>query len=131
MLYAYTTTGDQRCLITIPESAGMSRVDGFFISADGTTAWIADSQGPIYADDTSFENARLGGSVYQVEWTNPCGCSNDGSGAACDVTTAIWSPTVEHTLYIDATDAAIGDGGGNDNYFRNSVSCRGSKLIQL
>ena len=46
-LYGYTLAGVQKCSITIPSSVGMSRVDGFHIK-DGN-AYIADSQGPIYA----------------------------------------------------------------------------------
>ena len=46
-LYGYTLAGVQKCSITIPSSVGMSRVDGFQIN--GGNAYIADSQGPIYA----------------------------------------------------------------------------------
>ena len=63
-LYVYT----QECFITIPEAVGMSRTDGFYVDAAAGVAYIADSQGPIYADDGS-----LGFNVYQVEWDNPCG----------------------------------------------------------
>ena len=49
-LYTYTTDGTQKCLITIPQSVGMSRVDGFYINHSTQKAYIVDSQGPIYAD---------------------------------------------------------------------------------
>lgn len=112
-LYAYTTGGDERCLITIPASAGMSRVDGFWIDEASEVAYIVDSQGPIYAS----ESGKLGGSVYEVDWTNPCGCASDSTCAESDVS---WSPTVTRTWTLSATEASIGDGGGNDEYFRNS-----------
>ena len=68
-LYAYSTSGTQKCLATIPQSVGMSRVDGFYIV--DSKAYIVDSQGPIYASTSG----KLGGSVYEVDWTNPCGCA--------------------------------------------------------
>jgi hypothetical protein len=108
-LYAYTTSGQQRCTITIPSSVGMSRVDGFQIS--GSTAYIVDSQGPIYA------STKLGGSMYAVPWTNPCGCNADST---CTSTTATWSPTITKKYTLSANDASIGDGGSVDDYFRNS-----------
>lgn len=111
-LYAYTLAGVQKCFITIPQAVGMSRVDGFYIS--GSTAYIADSQGPIYASTAG----KLGGSVYAVQWTNPCGCTSDGT--SCTSSTATWSPTIIKTYVISATDSAIQDGSGVDNYFRNS-----------
>jgi len=110
-LYAYTTSGQQRCLITIPASAGMSRVDGFSIR--GGSAYIVDSQGPIYASQAG----KLGGSVYTVEWTNPCGCT---ASSTCAQSTATWSPTVTKAFALSATASSIGDGGGNDQYFRTS-----------
>ena len=70
-LYAYSTAGAQKCAVTIPTSVGMSRVDGFEISADGSTAYIVDSQGPIYAAAAGM----LGGSIYAMPWTNPCACT--------------------------------------------------------
>eukprot|EP00416_Gambierdiscus_australes_P017874 CAMPEP_0171064830 /NCGR_PEP_ID=MMETSP0766_2-20121228/6512_1 /TAXON_ID=439317 /ORGANISM="Gambierdiscus australes, Strain CAWD 149" /LENGTH=806 /DNA_ID=CAMNT_0011520897 /DNA_START=45 /DNA_END=2465 /DNA_ORIENTATION=- len=110
-LYAYTTAGQQRCFITIPQAVGMTRVDGFYIV--GSVAYIVDSQGPIYASTAG----KLGGSVYQVEWTNPCSCS---SGATCSSSSATWSPTVTKTWSLAANAADIDDGGGADNDFRNS-----------
>jgi hypothetical protein len=107
-IYAYTTSGTQKCLITIPEASSMSRVDGFYIV--GSDAYIVDSQGPIYA------STKLGGSVYKVAWTNPCSCSS----GTCTSTAASWSPTVTKTWTLSATASSINDGGGNDEYFRNS-----------
>ena len=43
------------------------RVDGFYIV--DSKAYIVDSQGPIYPSTSG----KLGGSVYEVDWTNPCG----------------------------------------------------------
>jgi len=106
-LYAYTTDGVKQCLMTIPEAAGMTRVDGFYIVGD--EAFIVDSQGPIYADDAG----RLGGSIYVVDWTNPCECA-DGVCAKSDVT---WSPTVKSTITLLHDDESINDGG---TAFRNS-----------
>ena len=111
-LYAYTTSGSQKCAITIPASVGMSRVDGFEISADGTTAYIVDSQGPIYAATAGM----LGGSIYSMPWTNPCACT----WQACSNSIVTWTPTITSKITIDPTVASIGDGGGVDNYFRNS-----------
>ena len=84
-LYAFTTEGAEQCSITIPQAVGISRVDGFYIVND--KAYLVDSQGPIYAG-TSPE--RLGGSVYEVEWTDPCGCTS----STCASTSVTWSPTV-------------------------------------
>jgi len=108
-LYAFTTEGTQKCFITIPESAKMSRVDGFYIV--GSTAYIVDSQGPIYA------SSHQGGSLYAVTWTNPCSCDASGS---CSSSEATWTPTITKTHTLSATDTSIGDGGGTDEYFRNS-----------
>jgi hypothetical protein len=110
-IYVYTTAGAQQCMITIPyaDPAKMARVDGFYIV--GSKAYIVDSQGPIYASTT------LGGSVYEVSWTShPCGCTSTG----CTSSTANWSPTVTKTHTLNAADASISDGGGNDDDFRNS-----------
>lgn len=112
-MYGFTTAGAQKCMITIPEAVGMSRVDGFYIV--GNAAYIVDSQGPIYA------STKLGGSVYEVEWTNPCGCSAGVRGdATCTTATATWSPTIVKKIIINAAAASINDGGGNDEFFRNS-----------
>lgn len=108
-IYAYTTSGEQKCLITIPTASKMSRVDGFYIV--GSEAYIVDSQGPIYASQ-----GKLGGSVYKVTWSNPCSCSS----GTCTSTTASWSPTVTKTWTLDATASSISDGGSTDQYFRNS-----------
>ena len=89
----------------------MSRVDGLCIK--GTSAYIVDSQGPIYGTRVG----ALGGSVYTVDWTNPCGCGTSGS---CTTSSATWSPTVTATFKLSATASSINDGGGNDQYFRNS-----------
>eukprot|EP00961_Rhodomonas_salina_P107081 1441778-Rhodomonas_salina.3 len=110
-LYVYTTGGGKKCLITIPQAMGMTRVDGFYIV--GSKAYIVDSQGPIYA--TSLD--KLGGSLYEVDWTNPCGCSADGT---CSSTEETWNPTLTKTWSLVATDPSIGDGGGVDDDFRNS-----------
>jgi len=107
-LYAFNTAGVQQCLITIPEAAGMSRVDGFQIV--GGTAYIVDSQGPMWS-------SSLGGSVYSMPWTNPCGCS---SAATCTNIAVEWAPTVTKKWTFSADAANIADGGGNDAYFRNS-----------
>lgn len=109
-LYGYTLAGVQKCFITIPASAGMSRVDGFHIYAG--KAYLADSQGPIYASTTGM----LGGSVYGMMWSNPCGCS----AGSCTTPTATWSPSVTTKIVINPLVASIGDGGGIDSYFRNS-----------
>ena len=109
-LYAFSTEGVEQCAITIPEAVGMSRVDGFYIVGD--KAYIVDSQGPIYADA-----GRLGGSVYEIEWTDPCGC---GSGT-CESTAVNWSPTVTKQWSLSASDISNEEGGsGTDEYFRNS-----------
>ena len=52
--------GERRCTVTIPTAAGMSRVDGLHISHERDRAYIADSQGPIYA----AEAGKLGGSAW-------------------------------------------------------------------
>lgn len=102
--------GSTLCSITIPQAVGMSRVDGFYITQD--MAYIVDSQGPIYADT----EGRLGGSVYQVSWTDPCACS-DG---ACSSSQVTWSPTVLQQWSLSALDVSAQEGGTNDEYFRNS-----------
>ena len=112
-LYAYSLAGAEQCLVTIPTAVGMSRVDGFTISADGTKAYIADSQGPIHASTAGM----LGGSIYELTWDDPCGCDSSGS---CTLSTVTWSPTIINTITIDATAADIGDGAGIDDYYRNS-----------
>lgn len=111
-LYVYTTDGMEKCLITIPESSGMSRVDGFYITHDDAQAYIVDSQGPIWADD----EGRLGGSVYKVDWTDPCGCN----GGTCTSTDVEWSPTVTKQFSLMASDVSATEGGGVDEHFRNS-----------
>ena len=40
--------------MTIPESVGMTRVDGFYIVGD--KAYIVDSQGPIYSSTSGLVN---------------------------------------------------------------------------
>jgi len=111
-LYTYSTDGTEKCLMTIPESVGMTRVDGFYIVKD--RAFIVDSQGPIYAS----ESGKLGGSVYEVEWqTHPCGCTAQGT---CSSTSVTWTPKVLRNWALSATEATIGDGGGSDKDFRNS-----------
>mmetsp|Transcript_40813 Transcript_40813/g.123234 ORF Transcript_40813/g.123234 Transcript_40813/m.123234 type:complete len:386 (-) Transcript_40813:265-1422(-) len=126
-LYAYTTDGTQKCFITIPQAVGMTRVDGFFIKGD--KAYIADSQGPIYASDAG----KLGGSVYEVEWADPCECAENASNdtnfaASCARSTATWSPTLTTKIAIDAASVKSAfpsinegqDGSQNDVNFRNS-----------
>jgi len=100
----------QQCFITLPagDAAQMSRVDGFQIVGD--TAYIVDSQGPIHA-------TSLGGSVYSMPWTNPCGCTAAGT---CTTPIATWTPTVTKKWTFSGSQADIADGGGNDPYFRNS-----------
>lgn len=111
-LYAYTKDGTEKCLMTIPEAVGMTRVDGFYIV--GERAFIVDSQGPIYASTAG----KLGGSVYEVEWkTHPCGCTAQGT---CSSSSVSWTPKVVNNWALSANEATIGDGGGNDNDFRNS-----------
>jgi len=51
-----------------------------------------------------------------MTWTNPCGCS----GGSCTTATATWSPTVITKVVVNPLVASIGDGGGIDDYFRNS-----------
>ena len=102
-LYVYTTTGTQECFITIPEAVGLSRTDGFFIDAAAGVAYIADSQGPIYADDGS-----LGFNVYQVEWDNPC--STSAATASDDGATA------------DSPEGVGEEASGADSIAFNSVS---------
>jgi hypothetical protein len=76
--------------LTIPSSAQYSRMDGFFI--EGNYAYIADSQGPIYANSYPSK----GKNVYQIAWDNPCGgpvetvATTPASGA---VTATTISPT--------------------------------------
>lgn len=106
-LYGFTTAGVQKCFITIPAASKMARVDGFYIV--GSDAYVVDSQGPMHA-------TSLGGSIYKVDWTNPCACSSGD----CATATATWSPVVTGKWTLSAADAAIADGGGNDQYFRNS-----------
>ena len=60
-IYVYTTAGDLDYEITIPASFGISRGDGIFI--EGSTAYIVDSQGPIWVDSGS-----LGVNLLEVEW---------------------------------------------------------------
>ena len=60
---------------------------------------------------------KLGGSVYGMPWTNPCGCT---AGSGCTTTTATWSPTVTTNIVINPLVASIADGGGIDNFYRNS-----------
>ena len=99
-LYVYT----QECFITIPEAVGMSRTDGFYVDAAAGVAYIADSQGPIYADDGS-----LGFNVYQVEWDNPCG-----------TTAAAASP-----------ESVAGEASGTDSnaFNRVSVACALASVV--
>ena len=105
--------------MTIPEAVGMTRVDGFYIVGD--EAFIVDSQGPIYANDAG----RLGGSIYVVDWTNPCECA-DGVCAKNDVT---WSPTVKSTITLLHDDESINDGG---TAFRNSgIVVKVSRFLTL
>lgn len=91
----------------------MSRVDGFFITQDDSKAYIVDSQGPIYAEES---DQYLGGSLYEVEWTDPCGCSS----GTCSSSSVEWSPTVTNTWTLSAADVSDEEGGGVDEYFRNS-----------
>lgn len=76
-VYAYAPNGDGKCMITIPASAGFSFLDGLYIA--GNTAYLADSQGPMY----SATSGRLGASLYQVEWNNPCACSRANNVTSC------------------------------------------------
>lgn len=122
-LYAYTTGGIRRCSITIPANVGVSRADGFAIA--GGSAYIADSQGPLYANTAGM----LGGSVYVVKWDNPCGCT---SASTCAKTEVSWSPPIVSKIIIDATAASIADGGGHDATFRNSgVAIVGSYIYAI
>lgn len=82
-LYVYTTTGTEECFITIPEAVGLSRTDGFYVDAAGGVAYIADSQGPIHADEGS-----LGYNVYQVEWDAPCSTASAASPEGVAVVTS-------------------------------------------
>ena len=112
-LYVYNTDGEEQCFISIPESSGMSRVDGFYITHDNGRAYIVDSQGPIWADSSPD---RLGGSVYQVEWDDPCGCDS----GTCTNTSVTWVPTVTQTWILNSIDVDEKEGGGFDESFRNS-----------
>lgn len=111
-LYVMTTDGAEQCLITIPTAVGMSRVDGFYITHDNAKAYIVDSQGPIWADD----EGRLGGSVYQVDWVDPCGCDT----GTCTSTSVEWFPSVTEQWSLMAADVTAAEGGGTDEHFRNS-----------
>ena len=106
-LYAYTEDGTLRCSMTIPQSVGMSRVDGFYISSDNSLAYIVDSQGPYYAGTTG----SLGGSLYEMTWDDPCSCMM-GDCAEDSVT---WTPTLSRQWSLSSSD--LGDGG---SFFRNS-----------
>ena len=67
-LFGYTLSGVQKCAITIPAAVGMSRVDGFHIY--GGMAYIADSQGPIYASEGGMceqETTRICHAACTVE----------------------------------------------------------------
>ena len=103
-IYVYTTTGTEECFVTIPQAVGLSRTDGFYVDAAAGVAYIADSQGPIYADDGS-----LGFNVYQVEWDNPCG-----------TTAAAASP-----------ESVAGEASGTDSnaFNRVSVACALASVV--
>jgi hypothetical protein len=128
-IYAYAPNGDGKCMITIPASAGFSRLDGLYIVDN--VAFLGDSQGPMY----SQTSGRLGGSLYQAEWNNPCGCSRANNATSC-VNAAVrpacncdaaafaywsewvrcgaqvsWTPRILKTWVVSAADATIADGG--------------------
>ena len=73
-IYVTTVGGDQyilrfgiadgtlNCAIRIPEALNVARSDGVYITADDTTLYLVDSQGPMYD----------GFSLYEIAWTDPC-----------------------------------------------------------
>lgn len=56
------TDGTLNCAIQIPETLNMARPDGIYITADDTTLYVVDSQGPLFD----------GFSLYKIAWTDPC-----------------------------------------------------------
>ncbi|CAB9501413.1 expressed unknown protein [Seminavis robusta] len=110
-LYVFTTEGQQQCLITIPRAAGVTGVDGFYISHNDTQAYIVDSQGPIWAGET-----RLGASVYQVDWTDPCGCDS----GTCSHSEVTWTPFGNRQWsFVTATNANE-KSSNDDGHFHGS-----------
>merc|ERR1712050_1284 len=96
-LYAYNSARVRECLITIPEEVGLSNVDGF--SIDGSSAYFADSLGPTYATSPD----KWGGSVYRVDWIDPCSCS----AGTCEAHVAVWKPTKTKEWTFSASDPSI------------------------
>lgn len=62
----FDDTGALLCLITIPETLGMARPDGIYITADDSLVYLADSQGPLFG----------GSSMFRVAWNDPCSSDN-------------------------------------------------------
>jgi len=54
--------GTLNCAILIPEALNVARPDGIYITADDTTMYLADSQGPLFD----------GFSMFEIVWTDPC-----------------------------------------------------------
>lgn len=54
--------GTLNCAIRIPEALNVARSDGVYITADDTTLYLVDSQGPMFD----------GSSLYEITWTDPC-----------------------------------------------------------
>ena len=57
-----TTDGTLNCAIRIPEALNVARSDGIHFTADDSTMYLVDSQGPMYD----------GFSLYEIAWTDPC-----------------------------------------------------------
>lgn len=54
--------GTLNCAILIPQALNVARPDGIFITADDTTMYLADSQGPLFD----------GFSMFEIAWIDPC-----------------------------------------------------------
>ena len=54
--------GTLNCAIRIPEALNVARPDGVYITADDSTLYLVDSQGPLYD----------GFSLFAIGWSDPC-----------------------------------------------------------
>ena len=97
--------GSLACELTIPASVGIARGDGFFLSADSSAAYIADSQGPMWS-------SSLGGNLYKVAWTDPCGLAGVGPVAGSAAPSVSPPPT---PLTLPPTPSPIVTSSGNSN----------------
>lgn len=57
-----TADGTINCAILIPDELNVARPDGIYITADDSTMYLVDSQGPLFD----------GFSLYEIAWTSPC-----------------------------------------------------------